>query len=181
MPFFRHDCPLAVKPASTPWCLVHKTTWRNSLPIDMLLSVVSVLVVVQPSSEVPEGLMNYPLHSNCHHMKLHDVHTSSMLQHDSACGKLYRMHWNSVSFFTTSTSLTVTIFLSEANNFIFWIRTAASQLWCHGHLTIRDEKLKQNETLIFNTWAIMSYFYIVYSMHYNAVKNSGNNNKCTIL
>jgi len=27
----------------------------------MLLSVVSVLVVVQPSSEVPEGLMNYPV------------------------------------------------------------------------------------------------------------------------
>jgi len=31
---------------------------RDSLPIDMLLSVVSFLVVVQSSSEVPEGLMN---------------------------------------------------------------------------------------------------------------------------
>jgi len=31
--------------------------------LDMLLSVVSVLVVVQPSSEVPEGLMNYPVYS----------------------------------------------------------------------------------------------------------------------
>jgi len=31
---------------------------RDSLPIDMLLSVVSVLVVAQSSSEVPEGLMN---------------------------------------------------------------------------------------------------------------------------
>jgi len=31
---------------------------RDSLPIDMLLSAVSVLVVVQSSSEVPEGLMN---------------------------------------------------------------------------------------------------------------------------
>jgi hypothetical protein len=30
---------------------------------DMLLSAVSVLVVAQPSSEVPEGLMNYPVHS----------------------------------------------------------------------------------------------------------------------
>ena len=36
-------------------------TWRDSLPIDMLLSAVSVLVVAQPSSEVPEGLMNYPV------------------------------------------------------------------------------------------------------------------------
>ena len=35
---FRLDCPLAVKPASTPWRLVHKKTWRDSLPIDMLLS-----------------------------------------------------------------------------------------------------------------------------------------------
>jgi len=36
-----------------------KKTWRDSLPIDTLLSAVSVLVVAQPSSEVPEGLMNY--------------------------------------------------------------------------------------------------------------------------
>jgi hypothetical protein len=28
----------------------------------MLLSAVSVLVVVQPSSEVPGGLMNYPVY-----------------------------------------------------------------------------------------------------------------------
>jgi len=34
---------------------------RDSLPIDMLLSVVSVLVVAQSSSEVPEGLMNNPV------------------------------------------------------------------------------------------------------------------------
>jgi len=60
---FLHDCPLAVKPASMPRCLVHtkKKTWRDSLPIDMLLSAVSVLVVAQPSSEIPEGLMNYPV------------------------------------------------------------------------------------------------------------------------
>ena len=32
--------------------------WRDSLPIDMLLSAVSVLVVAQSSSEIPEGLMN---------------------------------------------------------------------------------------------------------------------------
>jgi hypothetical protein len=59
---FRHDCPLAVKPTSTPRCLVHKKTWKDSLPIDMLLSAVSVLVVVQHSSEVPEGLVNYPVY-----------------------------------------------------------------------------------------------------------------------
>jgi len=34
---------------------------RDSLPIDMLLSAVSVLVVAQSSSEVPEGLMNKPV------------------------------------------------------------------------------------------------------------------------
>jgi hypothetical protein len=56
---FRHDCPLAVKPASTPRRLVHKTTWRDSLPIGMVLSAVSVLVVARPSSEFPEGLMNF--------------------------------------------------------------------------------------------------------------------------
>jgi len=34
---------------------------RDSLPIDMLLSVLSFLVVAQSSSEVPEGLMNNPV------------------------------------------------------------------------------------------------------------------------
>jgi len=34
---------------------------RDSLPIDMLLSAVSVLVIAQSSSEVPEGLMNNPV------------------------------------------------------------------------------------------------------------------------
>jgi hypothetical protein len=58
---FCHDCPLAVKPASTPLGLVHqkKKTWRDPLIFDMLLSAVSVLVVVQPSLKIPEGLMNY--------------------------------------------------------------------------------------------------------------------------
>jgi hypothetical protein len=58
---FHHNCPLAVKPASTPQRLVHKKTWRDSLPIDMLLSAVSFLVVAQPSSDFPEGLMSYPV------------------------------------------------------------------------------------------------------------------------
>ena len=33
-----------------------------SLSVDMLLSAVSVLVVAQSSSEIPEGLMNYPVY-----------------------------------------------------------------------------------------------------------------------
>ena len=60
---FRHDYPLAVEPRSTPRLLVQKKkTWRDSLPIDMLFSAVSVLVVAQSSSEIPEGLMNNPLY-----------------------------------------------------------------------------------------------------------------------
>src|SRR5215510_14567753 len=55
---FRHDYPLAVEPASTPRPLLQKKLGTDSLPIDMLLSAVSVLVVAQSSSEVPEGLMN---------------------------------------------------------------------------------------------------------------------------
>jgi len=34
---------------------------RDSVPIDMLLSAMSFLVVAQSSSEVPEGLMNNPV------------------------------------------------------------------------------------------------------------------------
>ena len=44
-----------------PRPLVQKKTWRDSLPIDMLLSAMSVLVVAQSSSEIPEGLMNNPV------------------------------------------------------------------------------------------------------------------------
>ena len=42
-----------------------KKTWRDSLPIDMLLSAVSVLVVAQSSSEILEGLMNNPVYEKC--------------------------------------------------------------------------------------------------------------------
>jgi hypothetical protein len=38
-----------------------KKPWRDSAPTDMFLSAVSVLVVVQLSSEVSEGLMNNPV------------------------------------------------------------------------------------------------------------------------
>ena len=50
-----------MEPGSRPRPLVQKKTWRDSLPIDMLLSAVSVLVVAQSSSEIPEGLMNNPV------------------------------------------------------------------------------------------------------------------------
>ena len=58
---FLHDYSLAVEPGSTLRPLVQKKTWRDSLPIDMLLSAVSVLVVAQSSSKIPEGLMNNPV------------------------------------------------------------------------------------------------------------------------
>jgi hypothetical protein len=41
-------------------------TLRDSLPIDTLLSAVSVLVVALPSSQFPEGLMNYPVYATVH-------------------------------------------------------------------------------------------------------------------
>ena len=59
---FLHDYPLAMELGSTPRPLVQKKTWRDSLPIDMLLSAVSVLVVAQSSLEIPEGLMNNPVY-----------------------------------------------------------------------------------------------------------------------
>ena len=58
---FLHDYPLAVEPASTPRPLVQKKTLRDFLPIDMLVSALSFLVVAQSSSEIPEGLMNNPV------------------------------------------------------------------------------------------------------------------------
>jgi len=60
---FRHDYLLAVEPASTPRPLVQKKALRDSLRIDMLLSVLSFLVVAQSSSEVPERLMNNPVYT----------------------------------------------------------------------------------------------------------------------
>jgi len=58
---FRHDYPLAVEPTSTPRPLVQKKM-RDFLPIEMLLSAVSVLVVDQSSSKISEGLMNNPVY-----------------------------------------------------------------------------------------------------------------------
>ena len=45
-----------------------KKTWTDSLPIDMLLSAVSVLVVAQSSSEFLEGLMNKPVLNRIVHL-----------------------------------------------------------------------------------------------------------------
>jgi hypothetical protein len=60
-PCFVTTAILAVKPASMPRRLVQKKIWRDSLSIYMLLSAVSVLVVAQSSSEIPEWLMNNPV------------------------------------------------------------------------------------------------------------------------
>ena len=68
---FRHVYPLAVEPASTPKPLVQKKTLRDSLPIDMLLSAVSVLVVAQSSSEILEGLMNNPVYKSITQLTKH--------------------------------------------------------------------------------------------------------------
>ena len=61
----------------------------------MLLSAVSVLVVAQSSSEIPEGLMNDPVHLiyTDHGLSLHFSNTgcrtwgSSLLRSVSACGR----------------------------------------------------------------------------------------------
>jgi hypothetical protein len=51
-----------VEPGSMPRPLVQKKTWIDSLPIDMLLSALSFLVVAHSSSEIPEGLTNNPVY-----------------------------------------------------------------------------------------------------------------------
>ena len=57
--------PSRLPPSGGTWkyakALVQKKTWRDSVPIDMLLSAVSVFVVAQSSSEIPEGLVNNPV------------------------------------------------------------------------------------------------------------------------
>jgi hypothetical protein len=51
-----------MKPANAPWHLLPKQTWRDSLPTDLFLSAVSVLVAALPSSEIPEGFLIYPVY-----------------------------------------------------------------------------------------------------------------------
>jgi hypothetical protein len=66
---FHHNCPLAVKPASTPLRLGHKKKF-DSLLIDMLPFDVTIPPTVPQRSEIPEGLMNYPVY----HSKPHTSH-----------------------------------------------------------------------------------------------------------
>jgi hypothetical protein len=58
---FSHGCLLNSETCKYGTAPSTQKSWTDSLPIDMLLSVVSVLVVVQLSSEIPEGLMDYPV------------------------------------------------------------------------------------------------------------------------
>jgi hypothetical protein len=65
-----------VKPANTPFCLLPKKTWRGSLPIDMFLSAVFVFIAALPSSEIPEGLMNYPVLKTVVYMRFVYTHNT---------------------------------------------------------------------------------------------------------
>ena len=56
--FQQSGCLCAAKRTGRPGLWAY---WRDSLPIDTLLSAVSVLVVAHSSSEIPEGLMNNPV------------------------------------------------------------------------------------------------------------------------
>jgi hypothetical protein len=58
---FHHDWPLAVKSAGMPQRLVHKKNLRDSLPIDMLSFSMTIPSTVLQRSEIPEGLVNYPV------------------------------------------------------------------------------------------------------------------------
>jgi hypothetical protein len=60
---FRHDCPPSGETCNYATAPSIKKTWRDYLSIDMLLSAVSVLVVVQSISEIREGLMNNPVYA----------------------------------------------------------------------------------------------------------------------
>lgn len=53
--------PSGEKPATVSWRLLPKQIWKDSLPIDMHLSAVSVLIIALPGSEIAEGLMNCPV------------------------------------------------------------------------------------------------------------------------
>ena len=57
MKFQQSGCLCAAKRRGRPG----PSALRDSLPIDMILSALYVLVVAQSSSEVPEGLMNNPV------------------------------------------------------------------------------------------------------------------------
>ena len=92
--------------------LVQKKTWRDSLPIDMLFSAVSILVIAQSSSEIPEGLMNnpvYPINTNVitstHYQ--HKYLTNTHLQRTSICTSMYRQYEYSSLVRTFSTIISL--------------------------------------------------------------------------
>ena len=63
MKFQQSGCLCAAKRRSRPGPMAPASLFV-SLPIDMLFSALSFLVVAQSSSEVPEGLMNNPVYRN---------------------------------------------------------------------------------------------------------------------
>jgi len=69
-----------------------KKTWRGSLPLDMLLSAVSVLVVAQSSSEIPEGLMDNPVLFVCQCVEYYCHRVSSQLQLTDILVKVQQSH-----------------------------------------------------------------------------------------
>ena len=96
---FRHDCHLAVKPASMLQRPVQK---KKNLEILYLLICsfllcLSVLVVAQPISEVPEGLMitlyfttNYTTHTNVYKPLLTMFLSEDGPRRVETCHRLYR-------------------------------------------------------------------------------------------
>ena len=66
-----------------------KKILRDSVPIDMLLSALSFLVVVQSSSEVPEGLMNNPVYL----IHLYDCLSYLACKAHLLCTALYGLLW----------------------------------------------------------------------------------------
>jgi hypothetical protein len=81
---FHHNCPLPVKPAGTPRCLVHKKTWIDSLRVDMLHFGVTIPATVPQRSEIPEGLVNYPVFQ-CHSHK-------ALIMQTTACSVCHKQN-----------------------------------------------------------------------------------------
>jgi hypothetical protein len=76
-----------VKLASTQWNLINKKkNLGRFYTCDMFLSAVSILVVVQLSSEVLEGLMNYPVYIGFRWVKLLALMSTSFTSEDGAPG-----------------------------------------------------------------------------------------------
>jgi hypothetical protein len=116
---FCQECPLAVKPESTPQRLILKQTRRDSLPTDMLLSAVSVLIVALPSSEIPEGLMNYSVF-NTYYKFVRDILRTSVFE----CSALFRISSLKILTILSIASITMVGYLMQLwllrLLFVFW-------------------------------------------------------------